>query len=38
MVHKLDDNTDWTVDLATARGVPTDIDGEDLVHIQRRAP
>jgi TolB protein len=38
LIHKLDDNTDWKVDLLSAHGEPTDINGDDLVHIQRRAP
>lgn len=38
MVHLLDDNSDWDVDAASGAAVPIDIGGDDLIHIQRRAP
>jgi Tol biopolymer transport system component len=38
VTHLLTDNTDWVVDLASGTATHADIDGEDFVHIQRRAP
>ncbi len=38
MVHVLPDTTDWVADPTTGEAIRTDIDGEDMVFIQRRAP
>jgi len=38
LVHKIPDSTDWKVDIATDAVTPTDINGDDYVWIQRRAP
>jgi hypothetical protein len=37
IVHKIPDNTDWTVDLASGTASATNINSEDYVWIQRRA-
>jgi len=37
-VHVLEDNSDWNVDVASGDAVPTDINGDDMIFIQRRAP
>jgi hypothetical protein len=38
MVHDWTDNTDRRVDPATGEAILTDLDGDDLVWIQRRSP
>jgi hypothetical protein len=38
MVHLWSDNTDWQVDVESGEAERLDIGGQDLVHIQRRAP
>jgi Tol biopolymer transport system component len=38
IVHKIPDNSDWKVELGTGAVTRTDMDGDDVVWIQRRAP